>query len=113
MSVRIESISHQFRFKQPLLPCPSVHGEPQGRGRGTYVEHRLRLLPARNSVPLGQRNQLLGHALRLLRLGVRRLDVLVHHQRRHLAAQQRLARRGVAAQVPKLGVSTSHCRGLL
>lgn len=81
-------------------------------GTETYVEHRLDLLPARRRIPLREGNELLRHPLRLLGLGVRRLDVLVHHQRRDLAAEESDPRRGLAAQVPELSVTARHSRRL-
>lgn len=84
------------------------------RGRlpwaAAYVEDALRRSPARLVVPLCQRDQLLGQPLRLLGLCMRRLDVLVLHQLRHQAAQQRLPRRRVAAEMPVLDETAGHCR---
>jgi len=74
-----------------------------------YVENALGRSPAGLIVPLGQRYQLLGQPLRLLCLCVCCLDVFVLHELRDEAAQQGLARRRVAAQVPVLDEAASHC----
>ncbi len=68
----------------------------------------MRLPPRRVCVPFAQRDELLRHALRLLGLGPRRRDGLVLDQRRDQVAQQRLAMRRLAAEVPVLGRAAGH-----
>lgn len=60
-------------------------------------------------IALGERDELLGHALSLLCLGVGGVDVFVSDEGCNEAAQQGLAGGRVAAQVPVLDEAAGHC----
>ena len=92
---------------------PRGEGLGMGKGKAAYEEDAVGLPARRLIVTLGQRDELVGHALRLLGLGPRGPDRLVLDERGDQVAQQGLPVGAAARQVAEFDGAAGHGFGFV